>query len=90
MAAIQETFLETDWEDEAAARQARDERAAQLQAQGFICICENLYNIAGYRVFVLRATEPEAVEPTATGERSTPRRKQMERPARKGIRPSFN
>jgi hypothetical protein len=59
---IQETFLELDWEDADMAKQARDSRAAELQAQGLVCTCENLYNVSGYRVFLLEAREAESVE----------------------------
>ncbi|HEY9737387.1 MAG TPA: hypothetical protein V6D06_13935 [Trichocoleus sp.] len=63
MAVIQETFVETDWEEPQQARSARDERAAQLQAQGWLCQCLTLYRITdGRRVFFLEAREPEQVE----------------------------
>jgi hypothetical protein len=64
MKPIQETFLETDWDDEASARAARDARATELQAQGLVCSCENLYNVMGYRVFLLEATEMDTIDPT--------------------------
>lgn len=70
MKSIQETFLETDWDDEEAARQARDDRADQLQAEGLICTRENLYNVAGYRVFLVEAKEAEPIE---SSRRSSPR-----------------
>jgi hypothetical protein len=66
MKPIQETFLETDWENEEEARQARDLRAEQLQAQGLVCTCENLYNVLGKRVFLLEAKEAEPIEATTT------------------------
>ncbi|MBD2465731.1 hypothetical protein H6G89_32605 [Oscillatoria sp. FACHB-1407] len=62
MSAIQEVFLEIEWGGEAEARQARDQRAAQLQEQGLVCSCENLYNVYGYRVFTLEATEATPIE----------------------------
>jgi hypothetical protein len=63
MKLIQETFLETDWEDEATARAERDARAEQLQAQGLVCTREDLDNVRGDRVFLLEAAEPEAIAP---------------------------
>jgi hypothetical protein len=66
MALIQETFLETDWDDEVAARNARNARATQLQEQGLVCTCEDLYNVMGYRVFLVVATEAEPIAPTIT------------------------
>jgi hypothetical protein len=63
MKTIQETFLETDWDDEETARAARDARAEELQAQGLICTRENLYNVSGYRVFLVEAREAESIEP---------------------------
>lgn len=66
MKMIQETFLELDWEDEAQARQARDARATQLQDQGYVCTYENLYTVAGYRVFLLQATQEEVVDTSLT------------------------
>jgi len=59
MKAVTETFLETGWEDEAEARQARDDRAAVLTAQGFVCSCQDLWNVAGQRVFLVEAAQPE-------------------------------
>jgi hypothetical protein len=57
MQVIQETFLETDWEDEQAARAAQDARAEQLQVQGLLCRREDLYNVRGDRVFLLEGVE---------------------------------
>jgi hypothetical protein len=65
MKTIQETFLELDWEDEAQARQARDTRVNELQEQGYVCTCENLYTVTGYRVFLLEAVKGEPIEDTA-------------------------
>jgi hypothetical protein len=63
MKPIEETFLELDWDSEEEARQARDARAAELQAQGLFCILENLYNIVnGRRVFVVIATKAEPLD----------------------------
>ncbi|PSN17590.1 hypothetical protein C7271_16930 [filamentous cyanobacterium CCP5] len=63
MSLIQETFLETDWEEAEQAREARDQRAAQLEAQGLICSCSTLYRVNdGYRVFLVEAQTPEDEE----------------------------
>lgn len=63
MTVIQEIFLETDWDDINQARTARDQRAAQLQAQGLVCSYETLYRIHdGHRVFLLEAKPPESIE----------------------------
>lgn len=63
MKPIQETFLELDWEDADEARQARDARAEELQAQGLVCVLENLYNaVDGRQVFMVIATEAEKID----------------------------
>lgn len=63
MSLIQETFLETDWEEAEQARAARDQRAAQLEAQGLVCSCSTLYRVNdGYRVYLVEAQTPEAEE----------------------------
>lgn len=64
MAEVQEIFLETEWDDEYAARQARDDRASQLQAEGYVTTCENLWTVNGQRVFLIEAARPERIEPT--------------------------
>ncbi|MBD2057906.1 hypothetical protein H6F88_18090 [Oculatella sp. FACHB-28] len=67
MKPIQETFLELDWEDADEARQARDTRAEELQAQGFVCVLENLYNaVDGRQVFMIVATEAEKIDALRT------------------------
>lgn len=58
---IQEVFLELEWNDEAEARKARDQRAQELQQQGYLCVYENLFTVYGYRVFLLKASLPEPV-----------------------------
>lgn len=58
MSSIQEVFVEADWDDPAVARQQRDQRMAELQAQGLICTSENLYTVEGKRVFLLVASQP--------------------------------
>ena len=52
---IAEAFLEQSWDDASAARSARDDRAAQLRAAGYECACSDLWNVAGYRVYVVSA-----------------------------------
>ena len=64
MAEVQEVFLEFEWEDELAARQARDDRASQLQEQGYVTTCENLWNVNGQRVFLVKAAKAERIEVT--------------------------
>lgn len=84
MKPIQEVFLEIAWDSEEAARQARDARAVELQTQGLVCVCENLYNVVnGRRVFLVIATEAEKLEPFDTQEsnRIVPRSKGSERPS---------
>lgn len=63
MKPLEETFLELDWDSEDEARQARDARAAELQAQGLVCTVENLYNaVNGRRVFIVSATKAEPLD----------------------------
>ncbi len=59
---IQEVFPELVWNDELEAKAARDRRAVELQEQGYICVYENLFTVAGYRVFLLKASRPEPIE----------------------------
>jgi hypothetical protein len=81
MKPIQDVFLETQWGDEETARQARDDRAAQLQAQGLVCNCENLYTVDGYRVFLVEATESELDDiPTSKRDRYSTLPKRADRP----------
>lgn len=72
MSSIQEVFIEKDWDDAGAARQQRDQRAIELQAQGLICTCENLYTVEGQRVFVLVAT-PVVKERSQLSRSNSPR-----------------
>jgi hypothetical protein len=69
MNVIQETFIESEWEDELSARAARDKRVQQLQAQGYVCSCLTLYNVFDQQVLFLEATlaEPVAPAPEAGG-----------------------
>jgi hypothetical protein len=55
MQPISEAFLESSWEDAPTACEARDLRAAQLDAVGYDCDCLNLWNVEGYRVYVVTA-----------------------------------
>jgi hypothetical protein len=71
---IQEVYLESGLEAAAVVRQQRDERCAQLQAEGWECRREDLYTVDGRRVFVVIA-ETLTAEPVAarTTESSSPR-----------------
>ena len=73
--AVQEVFLETQWDDETTARQARDDRAAQLQSQGYLTTCENLWTVDGHRVFLVEAARMERIEPTRNEESASTRSK---------------
>ena len=76
MQPIAEAFLERTWDDDAeAARTARDERAAQLQAAGYECACANLWNVAGYRVYVVTAEPVETRRIVPSASRDTKRRR---------------
>ena len=58
---IQEAFIESGWNNAEQALQARDQRAEQLQGQGFICRLTTLYRATdSYRVFWLEAQQPES------------------------------
>ncbi len=82
---IQEVFLESDWQDEDEARAARDGRAEQLQAQGFVCICENLFTVAGQRVFLLAADRSEAIVPVEAKPEATPQQRLTHRLKRSAL-----
>ncbi len=71
---IQEVFLELEWNDEAEARNARDQRAQELQQQGYLCVYENLFTVYGYRVFLLKASLPEPVNARKVESDSSKRR----------------
>lgn len=76
MSPIQEIFLETDWDDADQARAARDQRAAQLQAEGHICSCTTLYRATDGRcVFVVEVQPPES----SRSEHPSSRRKPVSR-----------
>ncbi len=58
-----EVFIESNFESVQHARQARDRRLAELEAEGYTCRTENLRAIdTGYWVFVIYA-EVVKVEP---------------------------
>ena len=83
MSLIQEVFLEVDWDDATEARTARDERAAQLRAEGFTCTCATLYRATdGRQVFLVEAQPPD----TVGSERASTR----PRPASRQRRPKDN
>ena len=89
MTTLSEAFLPTDWDEFDQAIAQRDQKAAQLSAQGLICTCRTLYRITdGMPVYVVEASKPE-LEPDARRERESsrrrePRRSRSERtPARK-------
>lgn len=84
MSMTQEVFLETAWEDAEAARQARDDRAAQLQAQGLICTCETLATVDGRLVFVVVATEAPMIVTTPRQTQEQPRSSVRPRPETAG------
>jgi hypothetical protein len=69
---IQEVFREWEWEDLAQTRQARDQRADELNAQGYRCVCETLYTVWGHCVFVLTATPMESMKTVESAESKPP------------------
>lgn len=82
---IAEAFSEQILEDADAAKNARDDRAAQLQAAGYECTCLNLWNVAGYRVYVVSAkpvVEAKRVLPTAGANSGRERSARISRPKR--------
>lgn len=82
---IAEAFSEQTWEDADAAKNARDDRAAQLQAAGYECTRLNLWNVAGYRVYVVSAepvVEAKRVLPTAGASSGRERSARISRPKR--------
>lgn len=87
MSLIQEVFVETDWEETHQARAARDERAAQLQAQGLMCSCTTLQRVTdGHYVFLVEAQEPEAMETEQKSTKGKPSRpKTKNRSSRKDV-----
>ena len=60
---MQEAFVEIDMY-EGTARQQRDQRAAELQAQGYDCRCQTLYRVLdGMPVYLI---EVQKLEPPET------------------------
>jgi hypothetical protein len=90
MQQIAEAFLESSWVDAATACAARDTRAAQLEAAGYDCDCANLWNLAGYRVYVLRAEPPETKRTAAAKPSEAKRVGSVNQPAanRRSVNPS--
>ncbi|MBD3886868.1 hypothetical protein IFO70_35130 [Phormidium tenue FACHB-886] len=82
---LQEVFLESDWEDAAHARQRRDARMEELQIQGLLCTAENLWNVQGYRVYLVVATRdaPDIAQDSPRRERSQPQGDAAGRPVRR-------
>ena len=65
---IQEAFIESGWNNAEQVLRARDQRAEQLQGQGFICRFTTLYRATdGYRVFWLEAQQPESSKANKRG-----------------------
>lgn len=68
MRPLAEVFLESEFDSSEIARQHRDERLTQLQAQGYVCRAENLYTIhTGMRIFTVIATPPLEATDLALG-----------------------
>ncbi|MCU0569422.1 MAG: hypothetical protein MUF49_22950 [Oculatellaceae cyanobacterium Prado106] len=59
---LSEVFSELDFEDAEEALRQRDLRIEVLQAQGWVCIPENLYRVDGKRVYLLTADVPGSSE----------------------------
>lgn len=60
MQPISEAFPALDWEELDLALAARDQKAAQFEAQGLVCTCRTLYRITdGMPVYVVDAAKPE-------------------------------
>lgn len=87
MSLIQEVFLETDWDEVPQARAARDQRAAQLQAQGFVCACSTLQRATdGCQIFLVEAQSPEDLETEGkSGGKSAHRSKPKPKGARRDV-----
>ncbi|MEM9151434.1 MAG: hypothetical protein AAFY20_22745 [Cyanobacteria bacterium J06639_14] len=81
MKAIQTTFPEIHYETPEAARAARDEQVAQLEAKGVSCHRETLYRATdGRYVFVITINDTEDIQreipaPIARSDRATRPRK---------------
>jgi hypothetical protein len=82
MAIISEAFSELDWDEPEMAQQQRDQRLAELTAQGMICSTELLYRISdGRRVYVVTAESPEPEQ--SEGYRGRSNRTGGDRPRRR-------
>ena len=82
---LQEVFIESDWEDALVARSQRDSRMAELRNERMVCTAENLWNVQGYRVYLLVAL-PDVAEviPEASIRRERPGREgSSKRPVRR-------
>ena len=86
---LQEVFLESDWEEAANARSQRDCRIAELQSQGLVCTAENLWNVQGYRVYLLVAL-PDVGEALKEEHSARPKRmrSEPEAPSKRPVRRS--
>jgi hypothetical protein len=83
MSIISEAFCELDWDEPEDAQQKRDQRLAELTAQGFICSAELLYRINdGRRVYVVTAESPESESQESYRGRGS--RSSSDRPRRPG------
>lgn len=74
---IREAFLESD-RQEGLARQQRDRRAADLEANGYDCRRQTLHRVLdGMPVYIIEAhlPEPEEIPSRRPIKRSTPRRR---------------
>ena len=82
---LQEVFIESDWEDALVARSQRDCRIAELQTQGLICTAENLWNVQGYRVYLLVALPDvaEVIPETSIRRERSERKASSKRPVRR-------
>jgi hypothetical protein len=72
---IEEVFREIDFDDDEIARQYRDHRLSELQAQGLICTREDLYRVDGRRVYLVVATPPNLREGLSEESSASPKRK---------------
>jgi hypothetical protein len=69
MPTLSEAFLPPAWDECEIAIAQRDQSAAQLRAQGWVCTCLTLYRVTdGMPVYVVDASSPN---PDIRGERSS-------------------
>jgi len=58
-----EVFTEHEFESATIARQMRDQRLIQLEAEGYSCVAENLWTVdTERRVYVIRIVPPDSLE----------------------------